>query len=93
MELELEGTTINGRYEVVQKLQSGYYGTTWLAADKANGQDVCLKVRRHSSLEFTGVASVRVCPAVVMCHTLFVGCLDTSYCHPDTPSLTLAVRS
>ena len=42
--MELEGTTVNGRYEVVRRLQSGYYGTTWLATDKANGQEVCLKV-------------------------------------------------
>ena len=42
--MELEGWRVAARYDVTKKLQSGYYGTTWLARDQAVDEDVCLKV-------------------------------------------------
>lgn len=45
MDVELSGSLVNGRYSVDKKIQSGFYGTTWLALDKAtNNTEVCLKV-------------------------------------------------
>lgn len=42
--MELSGSVVNERYKVDKKIQSGYYGTTWLAVDKLRNQEVCLKV-------------------------------------------------
>lgn len=42
--MDLEGATVNGRYKVVKRLQSGFYGVTWLAQDRAHSREVCLKV-------------------------------------------------
>lgn len=43
--VDLEGATIDGKYYVDSKIQSGYYGATWLSKDLKNGSaDVCLKV-------------------------------------------------
>ena len=44
MDVELSGSVVNGRYGVEKKIQSGYFGTTWLAVDKLNNTQVCLKV-------------------------------------------------
>ena len=44
MAVELSGCLVHGRYNVDKKIQSGYYGTTWLAIDKLKGTEVCLKV-------------------------------------------------
>lgn len=44
MATELSGCLVNGRYSVDKKIQSGYYGTTWLAIDKLQTREVCLKV-------------------------------------------------
>ncbi len=45
MAVELSGCLLNGRYNVDKKIQSGYYGTTWLAIDKQQqSKEVCLKV-------------------------------------------------
>lgn len=41
---DLEGLTVNRRYEVLKKLQVGFYGATWLAKDNQTREDVCLKV-------------------------------------------------
>ena len=50
MAAELSGCLVNGRYSVDKKIQSGYYGTTWLAQDKQRlNQDVCLKVSQPAS--------------------------------------------
>ena len=41
----LEGYIIDDRYTVCKRLQSGFYGATWLATDARNDyKDVCLKV-------------------------------------------------
>ena len=41
----LEGYIIDDRYTVCKRLQSGFYGATWLATDaKDDHKDVCLKV-------------------------------------------------
>lgn len=41
----LEGYIVDDRYTVCKRLQSGFYGATWLATDARNDyQDVCLKV-------------------------------------------------
>lgn len=47
--MDLEGLTVNGRYEVSRKLQAGFFGTTWLATDNRTRENVCLKV---SSVQF-----------------------------------------
>lgn len=39
----LVGCTVNGRYEVVKKLFSGFYGTCWKALDVSVSQEVCIK--------------------------------------------------
>ena len=46
---ELSGCLVNGRYSVDKKIQSGFYGTTWLAIDKlqSSGKEVCLKVMSY----------------------------------------------
>lgn len=50
---ELSGCLVNGRYSVDKKIQSGYYGTTWVAMDKQQSKDVCLKTffRENASQE------------------------------------------
>ena len=45
MDVELSGSLVNNRYKVEKKIQSGFYGTTWLAVDQVNQSDVCLKVK------------------------------------------------
>jgi hypothetical protein len=44
MAAELSGCLVNSRYSVDKKIQSGFYGTTWVAQDKVLNKDVCLKV-------------------------------------------------
>ena len=44
MAADLSGCLVNNRYSVDKKIQSGYYGTTWLAIDKLKSMEVCLKV-------------------------------------------------
>ncbi len=41
--MELQGTTVKGQYEVAKRLQSGFYGVTWLAKDTVHSREVCLK--------------------------------------------------
>lgn len=49
MTVELSGSLVGGRYSVDKKIQSGFYGTTWLALDKLLSKEVCLKVGRLAS--------------------------------------------
>lgn len=50
MAVELSGCLLNGRYNVDKKIQSGYYGTTWLAIDKQQqSKEVCLKTFFHEN--------------------------------------------
>lgn len=42
--MDLEGCLVGGVYEVKRRLQSGYFGVTWLAENKTTNRDVCLKV-------------------------------------------------
>lgn len=44
-EMELAGLRVAARYDVVKRLQSGYYGTAWLARDQGQEpeEEVCLK--------------------------------------------------
>lgn len=44
VKMDLEGCLVGGRYEVRRRLQSGYFGVTWLAEDRTVGVEVCLKV-------------------------------------------------
>ena len=45
MAVDIKGATVDGRYYVENKIQSGFYGATWLSKDLHNGSiDVCLKV-------------------------------------------------
>lgn len=44
MAVELSGCLVNSRYSVDKKIQSGFYGTTWVALDKLQSKEVCLKV-------------------------------------------------
>lgn len=48
MAIELSGCLVNNRYSVDKKIQSGYYGTTWLALDKLpnKAKEICLKVSK-----------------------------------------------
>ena len=48
MLMELVGHTVAERYEVIEKLQSGYFGQTWLAVNKDSESYVCLKVGKKS---------------------------------------------
>ncbi|XP_019864502.1 PREDICTED: uncharacterized protein LOC100641450 isoform X1 [Amphimedon queenslandica] len=41
--MDLEGCLVGGVYEVKRRLQSGYFGVTWLAENKTTNRDVCLK--------------------------------------------------
>ena len=45
--MNLEGHIVDGRYEVKKRLQSGFYGVTWLCTDRQTLADVCLKVREN----------------------------------------------
>ena len=47
MDVELSGSLVNNRYKVEKKIQSGFYGTTWLAVDQVSQSDVCLKVNKQ----------------------------------------------
>ena len=42
--MDIQGATVDGRYAVESKIQSGYYGSTWLAKDVKKSMDVCIKV-------------------------------------------------
>ncbi len=42
--MELVGNTVADRFEIVEKLQSGYFGQTWLAVNRESQGYVCLKV-------------------------------------------------
>ena len=42
--IDLAGCVLDSKYEVVKRLQSGFFGTTWLAKDLGNQIDVCVKV-------------------------------------------------
>ena len=42
--MDLEGHRIGGRYDVSRRLQSGYFGVTWLALDRNTNTEVCVKV-------------------------------------------------
>ena len=43
--MELVGTLVGERFQVLNKLQSGYYGQTWLAVNRESNNTVCLKVQ------------------------------------------------
>lgn len=47
--MDIQGATVDGRYRVDRKIQSGYYGSTWLAKDVEKSVDVCIKVDLHKS--------------------------------------------
>ena len=50
MALDIEGAIVDGRYHVEAKIQSGFYGATWLSKDlKKKSTKVCLKVRSHGA--------------------------------------------
>lgn len=44
MDLKLDGAIIDKRYSVVKKIQSGAFGSTWLAKDCDQSKNVCIKV-------------------------------------------------
>lgn len=49
MAVDIKGATVDKRYYVDKKIQTGFYGATWLSKDLRNGSaEVCLKVCRHN---------------------------------------------
>lgn len=49
--MDLEGHLIGGQYDVKRRLQSGYFGVTWLALNRATNTDVCIKVKACTELD------------------------------------------
>ena len=96
MEPELIGHLLSSRYEVQRRLQSGFFGTTWMARDRNMNHTVCVKVyllcmfvNKAIGDSLSGVLG-QVCDISTHTHT-HTHKLQTFTCDSDTQCKELSI--